>query len=158
MMIDLNTQSIRAQILQKIAMRCESLLALLPNDGDIEPQIFWARQQLLPDELPAAVVTPEPESGDRSSYGSDLLTMPVTISLVCLIGLHNAVDLAEYLLAEMKGRIPLDDQTFDGLAQDIRFVQGGVNDYPDEDEQGLSVFAVFEIDYETEINNPDKGV
>ena len=156
-MIDLDTQSIRAQILQKIAMRCESLLALLPKSGDIEPQVFWARRQLLPEELPAAVVTPELETGERTT-GVDQLTMAVTVSLVCLIGEHNAVDLSEYLLAELRRQIPLDDTTLDGLAQDIRYVEGGVNDYPDKDEQGLSVFAAFEIEYETESNNPDKGV
>lgn len=156
-MIDLDTQSIRARIVQTLGERCQSLLVLLPGGSDTEPEVYWARQSLRPQELPAAVVNPQPEVGERC-YGIDQLTMPVTISLACLLGEHNAVDLAESLLAEIRKQIPLDDPTLGGLAQDLRYVQGGVDDYPEEDEQALVVNATFEIDYETTANNPDEGV
>ncbi|MCK4620721.1 MAG: hypothetical protein KAT62_00760 [Desulfuromonadales bacterium] len=156
-MIYLETQSIRAQILQKLGERCQALLVLLPGGADTEPEVLWARQSLHPTELPAAVVNPHPEDADRT-YGVDQLTMPVTISLACLLGEHNAVDLSESLLAEIRKRVPLDDPTLGGLAQDLRYVQGGTDDYPTEDDQALVVNATFEIDYETTINNPDEGV
>ena len=156
-MIDLETQSIRAQILQKIGERCQALLVLLPCGNDTEPEIYWARQSLHPTELPACVITPEPETGERL-YGVDSLVMPVTISLACLLGEYNAVDLAESLLSELRKQIPLDDSTLDGLAQDLRYIQGGVDDYPETDDQALVVTAMFEINYETTINNPDEGV
>ena len=156
-MIDLETQSIRAQILQQLGERCQSLLVLLPGGGDSEAEVYWARQSLSSQELPAAVVNPQPETGERS-YGIDHLTMPVTISLACLLGEYNAVDLSEFLLAELRRQVPLDDPSLGGLAQDLRYVQGGVDDYPEEDEQTLVVNATFEIDYETTANNPDEGV
>jgi len=156
-MIDLDTKSIRARILQTLGERCQSLLVLLPGGSDIEPEVYWARQSLRPQELPAAVVNPQPEAGERS-YGIDRLTMPVTISLACLLGEHNAVDLAESLLAEIRKQVPLNDPTLGGLVQDLRYVQGGVDDYPEEDDQALVVNATFEIDYETTANNPDEGV
>lgn len=156
-MIDLDTQSIRAQILQKIGERAQLLLAILPNGSENEASVYWARRSLKPQELPAAVVTPQPETGERT-YGVDQLTMPVTISLACLRGTLNAVDLAEHLLAELRKQIAQDDPKFGGLAQDLRYVQGGVDDYPEEDEQALVVSAAFEIDYETTANNPDEGV
>ena len=84
--------------------------------------------------------------------------MPVTISLACLLGEYNAVDLSEFLLAELRRQMPLGDPSLGGLAQDLRYVQGGVDDYPEEDEQALVVNATFEIDYETTANNPDEGV
>lgn len=155
-MIDLETQSIRAQILQRIGERCQALLVLLPGGSDSEAEVYWARQSLSPQELPAAVVTPQPETGEMG-YGFDRLTLPVTISLACLLGEQNPVDLSEYLLAELRKQVPLEDPTLDGLAQDLRYVQGGVDDYPEEDDQALVVNATFEIYYETTINNPDEG-
>ena len=155
-MIDLDTQSIRAQILQALGERCQALLVLLPGGSDAEAEVHWARQSLRPQELPAAVVNPQPETGERS-YGIDRLTMPVTISLACLLGEYNAVDLSEHLLAELRKQVPLEDPTLGGLAHDLRYVQGGVDDYPEEDDQALVVNATFEIDYETTINNPDEG-
>jgi len=156
-MIDLDTQSIRAQILQTIGERCQALLVLLPGGADAEAEVFWARQSLEPSELPACVVTPQPEVAERTT-GADQLTMEVMISLVCLLGNHNAVDLAESLLAELRQQIPADDSTIGGLAQALRYVGGGTDDYPQADDQALVVPAVFEVDYETESNNPDEGV
>ena len=156
-MINLETQSIRAQILQVLGERCQALLVLLPGGSDSEAEVYWARQSLKPQELPAAVVNPQPETGEMG-YGFDRLTMPVTISLACLLGEQNPVDLSEYLLAELRKQVPLEDPTLGGLAQDLRYVQGGVDDYPEEDEQALVVNATFEIYYETTINNPDEGV
>jgi hypothetical protein len=157
-MIDLQTQSIRAKILQVIGERCQDLLVLLPSDGEVEPDVYWARQQLLPTEVPAAVVTPKPDEPGDQGHGFDRLTMPVSISLACLIGNHNPLDLSEMLLAEMREKIPLSDQTLGGLARDVRYMGGGVDDYPEQDEQALVVTTIFEIDYETELNNPNTGV
>ena len=154
-MIDLDSQSVRAKILQIIGERCQALLVLLPGGADAEPTVLWARQSLSPTELPAVVVTPQPEDGERL-YGIDKLTMPVTISLACLLGDHNPVDLAESLLAELRQQVPLEDPTLGGLAQDVRYVQGGVDDYPEQDDQALVVTATFEIEYETEINKPNE--
>jgi len=156
-MIDLETRSIRAQILQKLGERCQNLLALLPNGSDGEPSVFWARRGLSPSELPAIVVNPEVESGDRT-FGEDQLTMPVTFSMACLLGNNNAVDLGEFLLAEMRRQIPDTDTTLGDLAKTIRYVQGGSDDYPERDDQALVVSATFEIDYETVKNNPNEGV
>lgn len=157
-MIDLDTQSIRAKILQTLGERCQLLLVLLPNDTEVEPNVYWARQSLKPEtEVPAVVITPDVEEGDRS-FAEDLLTMPVIVDLVCLLGNHNAVDLSEYLLAEMRKGIPLDDPTFNGLAINTRYVGGGVEDYPEEDDQALVVKARFEIKYETIANKPEEGV
>ena len=156
-MIDLDTQSIRAKILQKIGERCQALLVLLPGGDDAEADVLWARQSLHPTELPACVVTPQPEETERG-YGYDRLVMPVTISLACLLGEHTAVDLAESLLSEIRKQVPLDDSTLGALAEDLRYVQGGVDDFPEDQDQALVVNATFEIIYETEANNPDEGV
>jgi len=156
-MINLDTQSIRAQILQKLGERCQALLVLLPNESDVEADVYWARRSLSPQELPAVVVTPEPESNDRT-FDEDQLIVPVTISLACLLGSHNAVDLAEALLAELRRQIPLDDPTLGGLAKNMRYVGGGTDDYPERDDQALVVNATFEIDYETIANKPEEGV
>jgi len=156
-MTDLETQSIRAKILQAIGDRCQSLLVKLPSGKWADAQVFWGRQSLDPEELPAGVVTPEPETGERT-FDSDELTMPVTISLACLLGNDNAVDLAESLLAELRRQVPLDDETLDGLAKEIRYVGGGTSDYPERDDQSLVVTATFEIDYATAANNPEESI
>jgi hypothetical protein len=156
-MIDLTAQSIRAQILQAVGVRCQALLVPLPDETSSTAEVYWARQSLRPEELPAVVVTPGIESGERS-YGVDRITMPVTISLACLLGDLIAVDLGELLLAELRQKIPLTDPTLGGLAQDLRYVQGGVDDYPDQDNQALVAAVTFEIDYETAVNNPEQGV
>ena len=147
--------SIRAQILQKIGERAQQMIVLLPSGMDADAQLFWARQQLHPSELPAVNILPQPETGDRS-YGADHLTMPVQISIACLLGNNSAVDLAEDLLATMRRTVPGSDPTLGGLAQDIRYMSGGVDDYPEDADQALVATTLWEIDYQTQANNPDE--
>jgi hypothetical protein len=155
-MIDLTAETMSAKILQQLGQRAESLLVLLPNESESVPEVYWARNRLSVEELPGAVVTPGAESAERK-YGVDVMTREVTISLVCLVGNHNPLDLSEVLLGGLKTQIPGDDMTLGGLAQDMTYSGGGVIDYPERDEQGLSVYATFEVEYHTEINNPNQG-
>jgi hypothetical protein len=155
-MIDLTAETMSAKILQQLGQRAQSLLVLLPNESESVPEVYWARNILSVEELPGVVVTPSVESGARK-YGVDVINREVTISLVCLVGDHNPLDLSEMLLGELKTQIPGSDPTLGGMAQDMTYSGGGVTDYPERDEQGLSVYATFDIEYHTEINNPKQG-
>jgi len=152
-MINLESTSTRAQILQAIGENCQNLLALLPTGTEAEASIYWARRQLKPTELPALVITPGIETAERD-YGNDILAMPVTISVAVLLGAHNALDLGEMLLAELRTVVPGADPTFNGLATDTVYTEGGVEDYPENQEQALVVNATFTITYETSANQP----
>jgi len=157
-MQDLDTQSIRAQIIQAIAERAQNILVMLPGGREADPDVLWARSRLKPEELPAIVVTPEPDTPGDEAYGADLLTIPITISAACLLGKNHPVDLGEFILAQMRKAIPGNDTTIGGLAETIRYAGGGVEEYPDRNDQAMVVVVTFEIDYETATNNPDEGV
>jgi hypothetical protein len=154
-MIDLDTQSIRARILQKLGEQCQYLLAMLPSGDEKEPQILWGRRSIRPEELPAVVITPQPESATKS-YGADEITMPVTVAMVCLLGEHNPLDLGEYLLAQMREYVAA-DSTMGDLAGDTRYMEGGIDEYPESNDQALVVSTTWEIDYTTLRNNPNEG-
>ena len=156
-MTDFTTYNVRTKILQELGRRCEWLMESEQGLSFQEAALYWARQSLDPRELPASVITPGLETSERG-YGFDRLTLPITISLACIIADRDPLDFSEHLLAELRRKISSDDPTLGGLAQDIRYVSGGVEDYPEQDDQALVVVANFEIEYETEINNPDKGV
>lgn len=149
--------SIRAQILQAIGDRARELIVLLPTGQDQPATLTWARSSLHPSELPVVNVLPQPETAERG-YGTDQITMPVQISIACLLGTNIPVDLGEDLLAIMRRIIPGTDQTLGGLSDDIRYIGGGVDDYPQDQDQALVVNATFEIEYQTVANNPEKGV
>lgn len=153
-MTDLTTtHSIRARILSALGERCYNLLALLPSDREQTPAIYWARQSLTPGEVPAVVIIPQPEQGERQ-YGIDSLTMQVQVSMVCLLGDWLPVDLGEYLLGQMRKEIPSTDPTFGGLAIDIVYAGGGVDDYPEDTDQAMVCTTTWDISYETQNNNP----
>jgi len=151
-MYELTTTTTRALILQAIANRADALLVLLPSDSSTEADLLWARSSLDPSELPAAVVNPQPETCDRDTYGIDRVNLPVTVSLCCLLGSHNSVDLGEMLLGQMCAQIPMNGITVDSKLLDIRYTGGGVESYPERDDQALVVSATFEIEYELTSN------
>lgn len=147
------THSIRSRILTALGDRCYSLLALLPDDRERTPAIYWARQSLTPTEVPAVVIIPQPEQAERQ-YGVDQMTMPVSISMVCLLGDWVPVDLGEYLLAQMRKEIPGVDHTLGNLAIDVHYIGGGVDDYPEDTDQAMVATTSWEVVYETQNNNP----
>ena len=147
------THSIRSRILTRLGDRCHNLVALLPDDRESTPAVYWARQRLEPSEVPAVVIIPQTEQAERQ-YGVDLMSMPVSISMVCLLGDWLPVDLAEYLLAQMRKEIPGTDTTLAGLAIDIKYIGGGVDDYPQDTDQAMVCTTAWEILYETQNNNP----
>jgi len=147
------TNSLRARILTKLGDRCHNLLALLPDDREQTPAIYWARQRLQPSEVPAVVIIPQPEQAERQ-FSADMITLPVSISMVCLLGTWRAVDLAEYLLAQMRQVVPAQDTTLGALAIDMHYLGGGVDDYPQDTDQAMVCTTSWEIIYETQNNNP----
>jgi hypothetical protein len=147
------TNSIRSRILSALGERCYNLLALLPDDRERTPEIYWARQRLQPTEVPAVVITPQPEEATPMS-GVDEKTMPVQISMVCLLGDWKPVDLGEYLLAQMCQVIPGQDESFGGLCITINYLGGGVEDYPEDTDQAMVCTSTWAIVYETFTNNP----
>lgn len=149
--------SIRARILQKIGERVQQMIVLLPSGMDADAQLFWARRIEDPkEELPVVIVWPRLETSQRTSFGMDAITMAFDVHIVCLIGKHNFVDLGEDLIATMRRTIPGSDPTLDGLVTDIRYVSGGADEYPTVSDQALNVMTSWEIDYETQANNPDE--
>lgn len=147
------THSIRSRVLTALGDRCHNLVALLPDDRERTPAVYWARQRLEPSEVPAVVIIPQPEQAERQ-YGTDMITMPVSISMVCLLGDWLPVDLGEYLLAQMRKEIPAQDATLNGLAVDVHYIGGGVDDYPEDTDQAMVCTTSWEVVYETDNNNP----
>ncbi len=149
-----HSNSIRARILAALGSRAEALVAIMPDGLSQGMDLTWARQALSPGELPLINILPQPETAERS-YGVDRMTFPVQIAVACLLGDYRPIELAEDLLAKMRSVLPAADPTLGGLAEDMRYTGGGVEDYPEDEDQALVVITQWEIVYETQGNDPD---
>lgn len=139
--------TIRRQILDALGVRAAQVR--LPG-GTAALNICYARQTLAAAELPALVITPQEESAERR-YGQDLITMPVSVSVAAVLGAFEPLTLAEAILGELRSVFPA---PLEGLAEDIRYAEGGVNEWPERQDQAIVVTAVFNIVYSTAANDP----
>lgn len=104
------------------------------------------------DSLPQISILPRPEEATRDDYGNSVCLMPVNIH--CLVALedYNASELGEAVLAEMIRSVMSIDSS---NANDIAYVSGGVEDYPNQlGQKVLEVGIVVAVEYRFEIGNP----
>ena len=156
--------SIREQIILIILDLLDGLAAPLPVDGEAAATVYRARKFFDPatGEVPAVSVFPQPdEPGNEESYDVDSLIMPIEVHVLALFGDRNPSELGELMLAELRyalgGCDPSRAALFNVLGElidSIRFVGGGIEDYPDEDDQALVVRGVFNIEYSTVAGDP----
>lgn len=115
------------------------------------PTVFYAQQSLIPEELPAVIVTPDVEEGTRR-YGQDLLTMPVIVSATVAVSGRPVVEATEDLLALLRETVPRALEAGIGALEDIQYKRGGVEEWPEVGGQSATVFGEFHAIYTTDAN------
>ncbi len=134
--------TIRELIIQDIVAALESLSGY--------GEVYRGRTYFSPDELPAVSVLPGIESGEKQ-YGAQILTMPVQVHAVQVVGDNNPSELSETVLGDL-----IDVLIYGAIDRinGMTYTGGGVEDYPDEDDQAVSVQISIEIEYSTVIGDP----
>lgn len=138
--------TIRELIIQELANQLE--LATIGDYG----QVYRGRTYFTPDELPVMAVLPAAETAERS-YGEQNCTMPVALHVVQVLGNNDPSTLGETILGDMI-QATVGNRDKISYISDLRYTGGGVEDYPDREDQALVVVLNLEVDYNTNIGDP----
>jgi len=137
--------TIRELIIQDIVSQLETLIGY----GDV----YRGRTYFVHDDLPAISVLPGVETGESRHFGEQFLILPVAIHAVQVIGENEPSPLAEEVLGALVDNI-IGGRSNIGHTNDIRYIGGGVEDYPAVEEQTISVHINIEIEYSINVGDP----
>lgn len=104
-------------------------------------------------DLPCISLLPGVETSERR-YGKQVGIWPVTVHAIQAQGDLNVSVLAETMLGDLISTVISGRGNINRI-EDIAYTGGGVEDWPAEDEQALSVQANFEIQYKTILGDPE---
>lgn len=138
--------TIREQIIRDVQTQLETLTASGYGHAH-RGKTYFAHS-----DLPALALLPGVETAERI-YGEQRCTMPVTVHALQIVGDNNISELAETILGDLIQCL-IGGRENIGNMDDIRYTGGGVEDWPAEDEQALSVQVSLEVDYCTNIGDP----
>lgn len=136
--------TIRELILQDI----ETLLATRHGADNV----YRGRTQFEYADLPCVSILPGLETAEKA-YGEQRLTMPVSVHAVQVSGDNEPGVLAETILGNLIDDV-IGGRSSISHISDIRYTGGGVETWPEQDEQALSVQIDIEIQYSTNIGDP----
>lgn len=103
-------------------------------------------------EVPLIAIVGEDESAENQ-YGKIKCTLQVTVESVAAFGDMSRASKASYLLAALIRSATNDDQTFNGLAESVRYASGATI-YPETESLLVGARVVFEIVYWFDVGNP----
>lgn len=138
------SDTIRELILQDVAGLLESLYGA--------SSVHRGRTQFEYADLPCVTILPEAETAERV-YGEQQLTMPVAIHAVQVVGNKEVGTLAEDTLGELISSV-IGSRLSLSRIDDIYYTEGGVETWPEQEEQALSVQISIEVKYSTKIGDP----
>jgi len=138
--------TIREKVIQDIVTQLETLSGYTVFRGKSE-----ITKQDIPN-LPIITVLPQVETSERQ-YGVQSNVMPVNIHAVKITGDTNPSVVGEKILGELISGVVGNSSNISNI-EDIKYTGGGIDTYPTEDEQAVSVQCSIEVDYETVIGDP----
>lgn len=136
-------ETIRELIIQDI----KTQLAILSDYT-----VYRGITQFQNEDLPVIAMWPEVEDSERQ-YGIQKATMPVNISAIKIVGDVNPSVLGEQMLGNLITCI-VGGRSNVSKIEDLRYTGGGVENYPEAEEQTIMVQCNIEVDYETLIGDP----
>jgi hypothetical protein len=143
--------TIRELILQDVQTQLEKLSGY----GDVrrDPDVLIRDVSKGDDTaLPCMLMIPGKDAAEKA-YGQQQLTMPVSIYAIQVIGDNVSGPLAEVILGELINNL-IGGRGNISRIDDLQYVSGGVEDWPDQADQALSVQIDIEIQYSTNIGDP----
>lgn len=138
--------TIREQIIEDIKTQLETLTS--SGYG----YAYRGRTWFAHSDLPAMALLPGIETAERM-YGQQRCTMPVMVHAIQVSGDNEPSVLAEAILGDLIHCL-IGGMDNIGNIDDIRYIGGGVEDWPSEDEQALVVQINLEVDYTTNLGDP----
>jgi len=128
------------------------------NTGDYGT-VYRGRTYFDYEEMPCITVLPGVETADKQ-YGEQFCTMPVTVHAVQVVSVGDGEDRAnqssergEIILGDLINKLIRGRDNIDRI-NNIRYTGGGIEDYPDVEEQTISVQVSLEVDYCTNLGDP----
>lgn len=139
------SETIRELIIQDLVTQLETLSGY--------GTVYRGRTYFVHDELPAISILPGVEVGESRQFGEQLLTMPITIHAVQVLGENDASTLAEEVLGALIDNI-IGGCGSISRVNDIRYMGGGVEEYPAAEDQTISVHIDLEVEYAINVGDP----
>jgi hypothetical protein len=115
-------------------------------------QVFRCKKNLDPQELPAIVVWPGIETGEKKASGYQYCDMKMGIESIGLFGSANPSFVATRLLGDLIQAVF--GQSVTTLADEIIYESGGTDTYPDAGEVAIGVKINLSVKYFYLIGNP----
>lgn len=142
--------TIRETLIQEIATALATVLTANGYNTECGQNVQRGIKQIDPDNLPAISVFPGIENATRA-YGCSTCVMNLRLEGIAAFGSNNPSGVAEQILGDLIKAMfqPLD--TIDG---DVKYVSGGIEEYPEPGEKVIGVPANFEITYRTVAGDP----
>jgi len=137
--------SIREQIIQDIVTQ----LGTLSGYGDVHRGLIYFESG----DLPAIAVLPGVETAEKK-YGEQFCVMPVAVHAIQVIGSgNNPSVVGEVALADLIDNLIGGRDNIDKV-NNITYAGGGIEDYPDENEQAIVINVNIDVEYCTNLGDP----
>lgn len=154
------SDTIREQIIQNVITGLAMVRTQNGYNTECGQNVQRAKSHLDPSELDAFVVWPQSEEVERK-YGFNNITMNLRLEGLKLFGSENPSVVCEKILGDMirvmTGTINNENgpaRMTGGLADDIAYVAGGAESYPENEDVAVGAVAEFTIKYKTITGDP----
>ena len=155
--------TIREIIIQDIMARLVEITVDGGYNTDIGARVYRVRKMVDPEELPACVVWPQPETAENG-YGQLKCKMQMRVEGIADFGTTNASVVAEKILGDLKKcLLARENETVSpstgwsrspDYIDSIIYTGGGTDEYPEEGALSVGTYATFEITYYTKAEDP----
>jgi len=153
--------TIREKIINNIVGNLQQIKIINDYNTDIGLQVFRGESFINTSILSACFVIPEQdEKEEQQEYGADRLIMPVSIIGIAKYTYSTSKTTESDNISKLGEKILGDIRLSMGLCVDytdeIIYVSGGIQDYPDsrQGEISVQVNCTYQIKYKTLKNNP----
>lgn len=148
--------SIRERIIQEIDYALSQLMTANGFNCNCGATRERGRKSWEETDLPCLSLFPGIETAARTAYGMDQMVMPIRVDMLDnYTGDTTANHKGEKMLADIKEVMRRSRATLlAGLAEDIQYTGGGMEDFPELKTKTVGVTASFNITYQTRLGDP----
>lgn len=147
-------ETVREIVIQGLVARAAEITQDNGYATDIGANVFRARKNLDPSDLPAVVIFPGIEEAAHQ-YGGLSCTMPVRIEGVMLFEGENPSVVSEKILGDLKKCFLGDDWSRSpDYVDKIVYTRGGTDDYPEEGQVSVGAMIQIDVGYASRLDDP----
>lgn len=117
--------TIREQIISALETRLAQIATSRGYNTAAGTNVFRARMEVNPDDMPCVVVFPKPEQVERQTYKEQTHTMEVILEAFNVVGSSNASEVAELLLGDLVECATARRWTLDYVSGGVEEIEAG---------------------------------